>query len=252
MNYIDEYSWKSFLSVQAKNIQEINNGFYLWEMKGVKQLVKSRNLELNDIDFIKSLGVCNFFYFPKEDIDLLKKQGIKITSRKDPEAVIPIEKIEFKGRKYHGIRSALNKANKLNLTIENELRNIEDLKQMLKIWSDTSGEKYFQDRSGKHMFFFKNEFHKGCLNTFVYLEDKLVGFAVISPPKNGFCSYVIGKALCIPYPGLSEYIDVIAYKEAQKVGGKLINLGGGGKNLIKYKSKFPGAYLLPTYDGKIL
>jgi hypothetical protein len=121
---------------------------------------------------------------------------------------------------------------------------------MLKMWSETFGSRKFQDRSGKHKYFFKNNLHKDCINIFVYDKDKLIAFAVISPGDIDKCaSYIAGKSLCMEYPGLSEYVDDLAYILAEASGIEYVSLGGGDKSMRNYKMKFPGAMALESYDG---
>lgn len=249
MKYINKYSWKSFLSTQAKNINDFN-GLFCWEIRSKKQLSSDHPLINDDIIILKELAPFNFFYFSQDDITLLKNSGFTVSARKDPDITIPIKEINLAGRKYHGIRGAINKAKGYNLTCQDNFNDYNDVLRMLEKWDDGLGDKYFQVRTGKNRYFFKNNLHQDCINLFCYDGYDLVSFAVLSPPdKDKCCSYIIGKALSDIKPGLAEFTDIEIYQRAAKLGGEFVNLGGGGKTLKKYKMKFPGAFEINTFDG---
>lgn len=250
MNYINQYSWKSFISSSTKNVIQ-DNGLYHWySIKKHRQLVKDHPLTDADLPLLQSLLPFNFFYFSQQDLDLLAKIG-QVSKSKDPDIIIPVKNLSLSGKSYSDIRTAINKNSKKNFIIQSSLNDHSDVVNMLKKWSDTSGDKYFQDRSAKNKHFFKQNWHQDCLNTFVYDGLDLIAFAVLSPPIDGYSSYIIGKALCLIYPGLSEFTDILAYQQAAKNGTEFVNLGGGSKALRNYKLKFPGAFANPTYDGSI-
>jgi len=249
MKYINKYSWKSFLSTQSKTVLE-KDGIFCWKTRKNNQLSADHPLTPADLPTLVSLAPFNFFYFTAEDVAFLKNNGFSVIARKDPDITIPIKDINLAGRKYHGIRGAINKAKTYNLTCQDNFNDYTDVKNMLEKWSNTCGEKYFQDRSGKHKYFFLNNLHQNCINLFLYDGYELVSFAVVSPPDEAnCCSYISGKALCANYPGLSEYTDVLIYKKIQSLGAEFISLGGGAKTLRSYKMKFPGAFALISFDG---
>lgn len=250
MGFIDTYSWRLFLSSAAKNIQSENN-IHSWEIKGNKQTVFSREITESDLNYLEKLIPFNFFYLDKKQIDLLKKIG-QVKTSKDPNTMIQIaEKINLPGHKYGGVRHSINCAKKYNLSIENNLKQLDDVNKMLDVWKETSGLRHFQVRIGKDKFFFKNQFYKDCLTLFFYDQNDLVAYSILSPPINGYSSYILGKALCLKYRGLSEFADIITYENAWQNGVRYVNLGGGGKKLRQYKMKFPGAIGMESYDGKI-
>lgn len=261
-NYINEYSWKSFLGSGAKKITELGK-FRHWETQKKRQLIKLGALEESDLIILKDLIPFSFFYFDKEEIKILEKleeEGYEISYHKDPDIILPIEKLDYSGKSYRDIRWAINKCSKMGFEICDEFKKFEDIEIMIKKWGNSSAEKYFQDRSSKNKFLFKNNWHKDCLNTFIYDKENLIAFAVLSPPdENNSCSYIIGKSLCLlsnnngqKYSGISEYADYLAYCKAQNAGAKLANLGGGAKGACLYKLKFPGAFKSDTWDGKII
>lgn len=244
--FINKYSWKSFLSSTTKEIKE-ENGFYFWKIKNKLQLVKDKPLQESDIPLLKELKCFNFFYFSEQDIDLLKSIT-KISKEYYPNIIIKIDDISYSGKKFSDIRTAINKNSKLNLSAESNFRSFDDIIKMIKRWSEKSGAKYFQDRSGKNKFYFKNNFHLENNCIFLYDKDDLISFSVVSPAINEHCSYIIGKTLCLDYPGLSEYADYLAIEQV-KNSAKYIDLGGGSKQLRKYKLKFPNSYEEKTYNG---
>ena len=249
MKYIDKYSYKSFLSTQSKTVLE-QDGIFCWRTRKNNQLSSDHILTDADIPLLKSLAPFNFFYFDPKDVELLKNSGFNVKARKDPDITIPIKHMSLTGKKFKGLRGSINKAEKYELTIQDHYNNYDDILKMLARWSMTIGAKYFQDRSGKHKYFFKENLEKDCINIFMYDKEKLVSFAVISPPNLSSCSsYVAGKALSIDLPGLSEYTDWVAYERAALKGVEYVSLGGGGKSMRNYKMKFPGAFALESYDG---
>ena len=249
MKYINKYSWKSFLSSQSKAVLE-KDGIFCWKTRKNNQLSADHPLTPADLPTLISLAPFNFFYFTAEDVAFLKDNGFSVSARKDPDITIPIKDINLAGRKYKDIRNSINKCIKQNFSIQHYFNDYKDILEMLRLWSSTSGSRKFQDRSGKHKYFFSNNLHKDCINVFVYDKDKLIAFAVISPGDDrGNASYVIGKALNIYFPGLSEYTDNLAYKLAEAAGIEYVSLGGGDKSMRNYKMKFPGAMALESYDG---
>lgn len=247
--FMNKQSWKCLLGPMAKNICE-NNNIFTWTVGKKQHFVSARALNYRDIPLISSLIPCNFYYLSHFNFIFLSK-FFKISKSYEPEIIIPISNLSLNGRKFHGIRNAINKCKKYNITLHENLNNIDDLHDMLEKWSDTLGDKYFQNRSGKNKYFYKNNLHKDCINLFCYKDSSLISFATLSRPNNKESSYIIGKALSIHYPGLSEFTDIEIYKKALLYGTDKINLAGGGKNLIKYKSKFPNAYTIMAYDGTI-
>lgn len=244
-------AWKSFLSSMTKNIQE-KDGLCSWCVKRNTNFSFGRSLAEEDMPYLRSFIPFSAYYVSTEDVLLLSKY-FELKKSKQDSVVIPIENLSLKGNKFLKIRGSVNRNLKKNFTITNELRCYEDMLAFIKSWDDTCGGKYFQVRTGKNKYFFRNDLHKEGLSLFVYDGEKLIGWGVLSKPDiNGYSSYVAGKALCLEYGGLSEYVDIKMYEEAVKQGVKFVNLGGGGPKLLFYKLKFPGAFLLNTFEVKTL
>ena len=248
MSYINHYSYKCLLGVQSKNIQEIGH-LATWTVGKKKHFTCLGVLDLEDIKFLTVFGSTNFHYLSEENM-LLLKQHFKIDKGKLNSCCINMDSLHYIGRKYHGIRGAINKNQKLNLTIQDHFNSLQDVKEMLEEWSNVIANKYFRDFSGKNYFFYKSNFHLDCMNTFVYDQDKMIAFACLSPGE--YSAYIIGKALFNRYPGLSEYVDDLAYQKAIQAGTKIVNLGQSKGNIAKYKDKFPNSYNVIHYDGSII
>ena len=246
-SWVNKYSWKSFLSKLTKEINQ-GNGFYWFKIRNTLQVLKDRPLNSSDLDFLDDLAPFNFFYFSEEDIKLLENR-FKIKKSKDPDIGIRLDCLNFSGRDYRDIRNYINRYSN-RFQIRDDFDNIDDIFKMIKRWNDTCGKKYFQVRSGKDKYFFINKFHHDCINLFIYDKNDLISYAILSPGENG--SYIIRKALCLDYPGLTEFTDIEIYKKAAANGVKVVNLGGGSSNVRKYKKKFPGSFENPTYDGKVI
>ena len=145
----------------------------------------------------------------------------------------------------------MNNMNAKNFEIVYDYKKYDDILLFLERWDDTCGEKHFQSRTGKNKYFFKNNFHKEGISMFIYDGDRMIAFGVLSLPNiDGVSSYVIGKALCYDYKGLSEYADVKLYEIGRNNGVKEVNLGGGKDSVVFYKMKFPNAYRIESFDIK--
>lgn len=238
--YIDRYSAKCMLGKLSKNIRQ-EGSVLSWESQGRKNIVLIDD-EV-DLGVLSRIGGANFHYLSGETLEIMRANfRVKASARK---SVVQQITQNFSGKKNRRFRNYLNRYAKLS--VEPELRKVSDLSDMLREWSSGMGAKYFRNMCTKNKFFIENGFHKGCKNVFVYNGEALVSFGVLSPIKDGRCSYIIGKALSHIYPGLAEFTDLMAYKG---IGGEfMVNLGQGEGGLLAYKMKFPGAFIQTHYDG---
>ena len=243
----NEIAWKSFLSSVAKEITEYN-GLYSWSIYSKYQMAFSRPLIEDDLLYLSKFKKFSAFYLSKDDIDILEK-NYSVDKSKDFGVVIPIENFSLVGNNYIKIRTAINKCSRMGFEVLDNYKKFDDILDILNRWDDTCGEKHFQSRTGKNKYFFKNNFHKDGIPIFIYDKERLIAFGVLSKPnKDGCSAYVIGKALCYDYKGLSEFADVELYKAGQKFGIKEVNLGGGKPSVVTYKMKFPNAYKIESFD----
>lgn len=234
------------MSSVAKNIV-VNDGICSWEIYKKTQIAFCRPVQEKDLEYLSRFDKFNSFYVFGSDIEILSSvYDIKRTRIDD--VVVPLEDFSLKGSKFRGLRYSLNYNNKKNFTILDDFLCLNDAMDMLKEWEDTCGEKYFRVRTGKNKYFFKNYLHKEGISLFVYDGSKLIAFGVLSIPNNGNSAYVAGKALCGDYPYLSEFTDIKLYKKAIKMGVTSVNMGGGSSSLMYYKSKFPKAYAMESFN----
>lgn len=248
--FINQYSGKTFLSKVAKDLT-FTDDFMSWKIQGRQQVICAQEITENNIETLTNFLPTNMFYLTPPEFDLIKSKFKIANKTKENNVVVDLEQLTFSGKHHKDIRNYINRCKNLNLSIESELKKPEDLRVMVARWSETLGEKYFQDRSGKNVFFIESNFHKDCHNIFIYDQDRLIAFAILSPVEDEHCSYIIGKTLCKDYPGITEYCDFVAFETAVLAGAKKISLGGGSPNLIKYKLKFQGAIAEPNFNIKI-
>lgn len=251
-NFINIYSSKCLLGPQSKNISTLGN-LYLWNV-GKKQHVTFLNkLNEDDLENLKKYIPTSIHYVSEENYQLLKSK-FKVDKGKNLSIGYKVDSnfLKLMGADYKNIRNSINKCCKKNFTIEENFRNISDVEKLILEWRNTLADKYFRDFSGKNLFFYRNNYHLGCNNAFVYDGDQLISFGTLSPLENNNCSYVIGKALATKYQGLSEFTDMWLYNYVySKYGEFEINLGQATKGLIFYKNKFPNSIESVHYNGSI-
>jgi len=245
-NYINSHSWKCLLGKQSKNVIE-SNGLYRWEVGSKKHFCTDRNLEISDLDLIKGY---NFHYLSVNNINFLKNH-VSLNKSKGLATAIKIEEISLVGDKNKSLRYAINRGKKYGLVVEENYRNINDVYKMVNEWSNVLAQKYFRDNSSKNEHFYRNNWHLECHNVFLYDKDDLVSFGSASPGVDGYSSYVVGKALCNRYYGLSEYTDYLLYQKCLQNEIKIVDLGQTTGGMIFYKGKFGGSFTYNFYNGKI-
>lgn len=248
--FVNKYSWKCLLGPQSKEATD-HGGVYTWKVGKKNHFMADRNFIEKDIEILKNICPSNFNYLSNENILFLKKYFNVAKSRVNS-VLIGLENFSLNGSKYKKVRQAVSKAERMPIVVENNFRKLKDVEDLIEDWSTNYTDKYFRDFSGKNYFFYKNNFHKDCINVFIYLEDELMAYGSMSPNNNGKGSYIVGKALYKKVPGVSEYADVYLFEKAIEQGIKNIDMGAAPKNLLKYKMKYPNSSIEVTYDGKIL
>lgn len=249
-NFITNESFRCLLGKQSKEIEIINN-LFLWKVGNKRHFAVMG--ELNDINIEKLACYfpCNFHYLTSNNIDILKN-SFKIKKSRGNSVIIDIDDLSFSGNEGKNVRHCLNRCAKNKFSIEDNLRSIKDVENLIDEWSNNYTTRYFRDNSGKNTYFYKNNFHQGLISTFIYQGDNLVSFGTLTLPNiDGYSSYVLGKALYQRHYGLSEFADVELYKKAKLFGIKYVNLGQANKGLLFYKTKF-NSFIQTHYDGQIL
>lgn len=250
MPFINKYSACCLLGPMAEEINECGR-IFSWRVRNKRHFVVTDDLKnIGDLekDYIRSLGECNFHYLSLDDLVILG--DFNISKTKITNIILPISELKFVGKKNRRFRNYLNRWS--GLRIEGDYGEISEIKRMIDRWSESLGDKYFRDYSGKNLYFFKNGYEKRCERIFIYDGCELVAFGVASPVERGMCSYVVGKALADKYPGLSEFTDIKLYEKLLgKYGPFSINLGKAEKGLLSYKKKFSDAKEETGYDGTI-
>jgi hypothetical protein len=247
ISFINPVSYKCLLGPQSKNAQIIGN-IASWTVGKKHYFTNIEPFSQVDIDYIAAWLPANFLYLSEDNINALKPL-FEIKKQKAKSYCINIENLNYSGRPFHGIRGAINKNAKCNFTIQDHFNDINDIKDLIKEWSEIMADKYWQNHAGKNVFFFANNLHAGCRNKFVYDNERLVAFATLCYGE--YAPYIVRKTLFNRYPGLTDYVDDLIYREAADEGTKIVNLGQGEKGLADYKSKFPGAHTIIHYNGSI-
>lgn len=247
--FINEVSWKCLLGKQAKNIEEIDNLFF-WQVGKKQHMTTNKILTEKDLDILKNKTPCNFHYIEPINLEFLKKH-FKIEKTKFTNILINLENFKLQGGEAKKIRQSFNKNLKYNFEILDNFKSIKDVEDLIEEWSNLYTNKYFRDFSGKNLYFYQNNFHKDCLNVFIYDKEKLIAFGTLSQ-DNDYGFYVLGKALYKRYSGLAEFADILLYQKGIEKNIKILNIGRATKGLIFYKSKFPNTFKEIFYDGKIL
>lgn len=232
----------------SKNFRE-EAGISSWISKGTQHFVIQENkITDSGLKHIQQIGKANFHYLSRQNVETLKQISPKLKANKGKSVIIEFTN-NLSGKKNKTLRNYLNRYTDLDIR---DFTESSDVKKMLKRWSDTLGEKYFRNMSGKNLHFIQNGYHEHCENVFIYDEEDLVSFGIASPVQDGCCSYIIGKALSSQYPGLAEFTDWKLYKKLfEKYGMFRINLGQAEKGLLFYKLKFQGAYVQEHFHGTL-
>lgn len=249
MGFIDEYTAKCMLGPQAKEMTRVGS-VYKWDVGKKHHFVVVGELDGNDVEYLREFGELNFHYIGKNNIDFLLKEGVKVEKSKLISYELSVDKIDYSGNKNKTIRNYMNRYK--DLSVFSNYKNISDVNTMVTEWSNTLGDKYFRDFSGKTKYFLANNYHIGCTSLFFYDGEKLVSFGVASPVSGCYCTYVLGKALAKSYPGLSEFTDMRLYSEVFKKNGPFkINLGKASGGLADYKKKLFNFAEDISYEGKV-
>jgi hypothetical protein len=197
-------------------------------------------------------------YLLEQEYENLLAEGLKLTRSKDKMLLSKIDQelLSVPGQKFRELRETRNKFDKI-IKIKTEPNSIDDIMNLIDIWDDKRGSKYgWQRHSGYDRNFFEKFWQtekESLFSFFFYLEDKLVGYSIISKLTSDDLqrcyNYVIRKN-DTSYRNLCLYIDFksfqIMHQELQE--DFIINWGATSK----YKKKFPIYKEVPTYFCKVI
>jgi len=250
ISYIDKYSWKCLLGKMARDICEYDR-YATWMVGKRRNIVIFDELKNSDIIWLKEYVPFNFHYFSFDDVVVLKN-AFKVLKSKGDSGFLDLSKTLYpSGKKYRGLRNRLNRIDKLDIEVLDYYRDINDVKIFIEQWRENYSDKYFRDNSGKNLYFYMNNFHNECINSFCYNGNELVALGTLSN-RGRYSSYIVGKALYKKNPILSELIDFSLYEKANNLNIEYVMLGfSSNKSLLRYKEKFPGLNNHIEYSGKV-
>lgn len=149
---------------------------------------------------------------------------------------------ELKGEGWREIREARNKYRKC-VVIKHDIDPLEVI-NFIREWIVKRGDlKYgWQLHAGYDINFFTKYYsiEKDKLwSNFFYIDNKLVGYSVVSKEWDESYKYLIRKNN-IDFRNLCLYIDFYTFERMfSEVGSFIVNWGANSGSLLKYKKKFP-------------
>lgn len=228
MSYINKYT---LLGMLSKNYTLDVNNCIIYKKKDKSKVIVFDNNYIDD-----SLVEINYSY-------ITTKPNIK-SYYKSEEVLSYFSNSYFLNLKKHSkeIYETKRKWDK-RIIVKKSLDNIQDVLDLLNRWILLSGKKYgFNRHDGYDRNFFVNYYEKykedlDC--NFFYLDNKLVGYSVISPKMNNVYYYIIRKVDISAGRNLCEYVDYKTF-ENLKDSNFYVNWGASTKGVLKYKmTKFP-------------
>ena len=251
LSYINPHSILGMVSARYKifdvGFQKNKNNVVLFYPFKTEDIT-SRN---EDKVFISYLLEDEYNYLKSLDIPHKKSKQALILSD------INEEFLKLNGAKFHEFREVRNKYNKI-CTIKTEPNSLEEVGGLIDVWDEVRGPAHgIQRHSGYDRNFFNNVYPKekdNLFSYFFYIEDKLVGYSVVSKLGNGInFSYLIRKN-DTRFRNLCLYID---YKTFDLMFNELktsftINWGAASGKILKYKKKFPIYKEVPVWFCKVI
>ena len=185
-------------------------------------------------------------YLTETEYQELASSGLKHNKSKEKQVISKInsEFLKLSGKKYHEFREVRNKYDKI-VVVKTQPNNIKDVLDLVDTWDEQRGEKYgWQRHSGYDRNFFENVYptaKNDLFCYFFYIEDKCVGYSVISKLGDGSnFNYVIRKNNTA-HRNLCLYVDLKSFiLMMDEIKNEFfINWGSSGRGVLKYKKKFP-------------
>lgn len=262
-NYVNS---SSIYGLMNSNCKILDNKIGFWKSKSHNKLVLCED-NINDIDLFDTSKI-SMMYLDKVNYDkeFWNSKGYEMSKITEAEEIFSYIDKEFFDKLtrtvnkevYETLRKYDNwrKSRKMTVVDYSDIL-YDDILNMIKEWSTTSGKKYgFFRHDGIDKAFFKKlknkEINKDLYDIRIYkIDDKVVGYSVIEhyPSfENHGHVYLIRKAIT-DFRNLCLYIDYDTFREKTKYENNIIiNWGCSSSGVKKYKlNKFKLAYIKKLY-----
>lgn len=262
-NYVNS---SSIYGLMNSNCKILDNKIGFWKSKSHNKLVLCED-NINDIDLFDTSKI-SMMYLDKVNYDkeFWNSKGYEMSKITEAEEIFSYIDKEFfekltrtvNKEVYETLRKYDNwrKSRKMTVVDYSDIL-YDDILNMIKEWSTTSGKKYgFFRHDGIDKAFFKKlknkEINKDLYDIRIYkIDDKVVGYSVIEhyPSfENHGHVYLIRKAIT-DFRNLCLYIDYDTFREKTKYENNIIiNWGCSSSGVKKYKlNKFKLAYIKKLY-----
>ena len=262
-NYVNS---SSIYGLMNSNCKILDDKIGFWKSKSHNKLVLCED-NINGID-LSDTSKISMMYLDKVNYDkeFWNSKGYDMSKIAEAEEIFSYIDKEFFGKLnrtvnkevYETLRKYDNwrKSGKMTVVDYSDIL-YDDILNMIKEWSTTSGKKYgFFRHDGIDKAFFKRlknkEINKDLYDIRIYkADDKVVGYSVIEhyPSfENHGHVYLIRKAVT-DFRNLCLYIDYDTFREKTKYENNIIiNWGCSSSGVKKYKlNKFKLAYIKKLY-----
>ena len=262
-NYVNS---SSIYGLMNSNCKILDDKIGFWKSKSHNKLVLCED-NINDID-LSDTSKISMMYLDKVNYDkeFWNSKGYEMSKITEGEEIFSYIDTEFFSKLnrtvnkevYETLRKYDNwkKSGKMTVVDYSDIL-YDDILNMIKEWSTTSGKKYgFFRHDGIDRAFFKRlknkEISKDLYDIRIYkIDDKVVGYSVIEhyPSfENHGHVYLIRKAVT-DFRNLCLYIDYDTFREKTKYENNIIiNWGCSSSGVKKYKlNKFKLAYIKKLY-----
>ena len=262
-NYVNS---SSIYGLMNSNCKILDNKIGFWKSKNHNKLVLCED-NVNGID-LSDTSKISMMYLDKVNYDkeFWNSKGYDMSKITEAEEIFSYIDKEFFSKLnrtvnkevYETLRKYDNWRKSGKMTVVDYSDDIyDDILNMIKEWSSTSGKKYgFFRHDGIDRAFFKRlknkEINKDLYDIRIYkADDKVVGYSVIEhyPSfENHGHVYLIRKAVT-DFRNLCLYIDYDTFREKTKYENNIIiNWGCSSSGVKKYKlNKFKLAYIKKLY-----
>ena len=262
-NYVNS---SSIYGLMNSNCKILDNKIGFWKSKSHNKLVLCED-NINGID-LSGTSKISMMYLDKVNYDkeFWNSKGYDMSKITEAEEIFSYIDKEFFSKLnrtvnkevYETLRKYDNWRKSGKMTVVDYSDDIyDDILNMIKEWSSTSGKKYgFFRHDGIDRAFFKRlknkEINKDLYDIRIYkVDDKVVGYSVMEhyPSfENHGHVYLIRKSIS-DYRNLCLYIDYDTFREKTKYENSIIiNWGCSSGGVKKYKlNKFKLAYIKKLY-----